>query len=239
MNLFLVILMVILATVGIFGIRKLIASLKFTAHKDRWVDQYLKFQSMQLLLALVFLGIVYLIAPDNLARFFRIGDLHAPSSGIRWLGIAAGTPWWQIALTMGFWITVGTGIFMFFQLKQVDVNVSVLIAAFPWVILLSAMNAFSEEVIFRLGVVSPLDGILPASVVVLISAALFGIPHYFGTPGGIIGALMAGFLGWLMALSLAETQGIFIAWGVHFVQDVVILSSQYLMKDAQSGRVNP
>lgn len=55
------------------------------------------------------------------------------------------------------------------------------------------------------------------------SALVFGLPHYFGTPGGVVGSLMAGFLGWLLAKSIQETGGIFWAWLIHFIQDVVIL----------------
>ncbi len=34
---------------------------------------------------------------------------------------------------------------------------------------------------------------------------------------------MAGFLGWLLATSMLQTGGIAWAWGIHFLQDVVIL----------------
>ena len=42
---------------------------------------------------------------------------------------------------------------------------------------------------------------------------------------GIVGALMAGLLGWLLAKSVLETSGIFWAWLIHFLQDVVIYSA--------------
>ncbi len=93
----------------------------------------------------------------------------------------------------------------------------------------SIANAFSEEAIFRIGIVSPLYGIFSVSVIVLISGLVFGAPHYFGMPSGVVGALMAGFLGWLLAMSLVETQGLLIAWAIHFVQDVVITPSMILM----------
>ena len=51
---------------------------------------------------------------------------------------------------------------------------------------------------------------------------LFGGGHYFGTPGGVTGVLLAGFLGWLLSKSIAETHGFGWAWLIHFVQDVVI-----------------
>jgi hypothetical protein len=65
---------------------------------------------------------------------------------------------------------------------------------------------------------------------------MFGLPHYFGTPSGVIGVLMAGFLGWLLAMSLVETQGIFLAWAIHFVQDVVIITSMILMSNKRNSQ---
>jgi len=37
------------------------------------------------------------------------------------------------------------------------------------------------------------------------------------------------FPGWLLAMSLVETQGFLLAWVIHFVQDVVIITSMILM----------
>lgn len=56
----------------------------------------------------------------------------------------------------------------------------------------------------------------------MVSALLFGIPHYLGTPGQLIGVLAAGFLGWFLAKSVLETKGLGWAWFVHFLQDVII-----------------
>jgi membrane protease YdiL (CAAX protease family) len=58
------------------------------------------------------------------------------------------------------------------------------------------MNALTEGAITCLSVVPALNGFLPRSVIFVISALIFGVPHYFGIPGGSLGALMAGFLGW-------------------------------------------
>jgi hypothetical protein len=58
--------------------------------------------------------------------------------------------------------------------------------------------------------------------IAIVSGALFGSAHYLGTPGGPSGCLLAGFLGWLLAKSVLETQGIGWAWFIHFVLDVII-----------------
>jgi hypothetical protein len=99
----------------------------------------------------------------------------------------------------------------------------------PWILLFSVNNAFVEEMITRFAVVSALDGLFPPNTVYLVSAAIFGGVHYFGTPGGIIGVLMAGFLGWFAAKSIGETGGFFWAWFIHFLQDVVIFTGLFFV----------
>lgn len=60
----------------------------------------------------------------------------------------------------------------------------------------------------------------------LINAVFFGLSHYlYGSPPGIIGFLMTGFLAWLLGKSILETRGLFWAWFIHFVADVVIFAS--------------
>jgi hypothetical protein len=63
---------------------------------------------------------------------------------------------------------------------------------------------------------------------------LFGIPHFFGMPSGIIGVLMAGLLGFVLAKSMYETNGIFWAWLIHFVQDILIIGTMFLMSNVKS-----
>lgn len=224
----------VLATAAIFALRRLTNNLKFTVHRDGQIDSTLKFQAAQLGLTLIVLVIIYLLNPVNFKTFFSVGEVFAPSSGINWLGIPPGMPWWEIAATMGMWITLATGLFMFFQLKKANARFSGLLPFIPWVILFSATNAFAEETIFRLGIVSPLSGQLSIPVIILLSGILFGIPHYFGMPKGLLGVLMAGFLGWLLAMSVVETQGMFLAWAVHFVQDVVIIASVFLIEASKN-----
>ncbi len=83
--------------------------------------------------------------------------------------------------------------------------------------------------IYRMGVVPPLNGLLQPMTIFIISAILFGIPHFGGMPSGLIGATMAGVLGLVLAKSLYETNGFFWAWTIHFIQDVIIIGTLFLM----------
>jgi uncharacterized protein len=226
---FLTLLLVALAAVGIFSLRALTDKIKTVFHQNSVVDFQIKFQSLQLILTAIVILFTYLLNPENFTMFFRMGDVNVHISKIAWLGVTGKETWLEIATSIGLFITLGTTIFMFFQLKKAGVDYRYFLFSLLWSIPFSMVNAFSEEAIFRIGIISPLYGILSVSAIVLISGVVFGIPHYFGMPSGIIGALMAGFLGWLLAMSLVETQGLFLAWVIHFVQDVVIITSMILM----------
>ena len=219
------ILLLALAIAAIFSLRPITDRLKITFHSNPVVNYQIKFQSLQLVLTAIVLLFVYFLNPKNFGTFFRLGDVNAHISKIPWLGVTGSETWLEIATSIGLYITIGTAIFMFFQLKKAGVAYRFFLFSLLWAIPFSAANAFSEEAIFRMGIVSPLFGVLSVPVIVLISGAVFGIPHYFGTPSGLIGVLMAGFLGWLLSLSLVETQGLLLAWSIHFVQDVVIITS--------------
>jgi membrane protease YdiL (CAAX protease family) len=224
-----------LAVAGIFALRPVTARIKTVFNQNSVVDFQIKFQSLQLVLTAIVLLLVYFLNPENFANFFRVGDVNAHISKIAWLGVTGNETWLEIASSIGLFITLGTAIFMFFQLKKAGANYRTFLFSLLWSIPFSMANAFSEEAIFRIGIVSPLYGIYSVAVIVLISAAVFGLPHYFGMPSGVAGALMAGFLGWLLAMSLVETQGLFLAWAIHFVQDVVIITAMILMSTRKNA----
>ena len=83
--------------------------------------------------------------------------------------------------------------------------------------------------IFRMGIVSPLKGLLQPMTIFIISAILYALPHMAGMPSGLIGATMTGILGLILAKSLYETNGFFWAWIIHFLQDVIIIGTLFLM----------
>jgi membrane protease YdiL (CAAX protease family) len=231
MTSFLTALIIGLAAAGIFALRPVTAKINTVFHSNPVVNTQIKFQSLQLILAAVVLLLTYLLNPENFTRFFRLGDVHDHISKIAWLGITGNETWLEIATSMGFFITLATGVFMFFQLKKAGVDYRYFLSSLLWSIPFSVANAFSEEAIFRIGIISPLYGALSVPVILLISGVVFGLPHYFGQPSGVVGVLMAGFLGWLLAMSLIETQGLLIAWAIHFAQDVVIITSMILMSN--------
>jgi hypothetical protein len=92
----------------------------------------------------------------------------------------------------------------------------------PAILFFAALNAFSEEMTFRAPMLATLEGPAGIRQAWAMSAVYFGIAHFYGVPYGWVGIALATFNGWLLGKALVETRGLFWAWWMHFLQDVVI-----------------
>ncbi|GGA58019.1 hypothetical protein GCM10011490_04850 [Pseudoclavibacter endophyticus] len=90
----------------------------------------------------------------------------------------------------------------------------------------AAMNAFTEEAIFRLPFVTMGENATNSRTYGLVmSSVVFGVYHYWGiAPNGLAGAFMSAFLGFVLAKSMQETGGSFWAFAIHMALDVPILT---------------
>lgn len=192
---------------------------------NTYLSFQLKYQLILLGSVLISLGVIFLVSRNQFLSLFRIGNLSAPASAVNWLGIKNDEKWTGLGINMLIVISLVTATFLFFQFKKMPISWNLLLVNFHWIILFSILNAFSEEMIFRFGLVTSLQTIVPVSGIIIISAIAFGVVHYGGTPGGFIGIGLAGLMGFILCKSLIETQGIFWAVLIHFVQDVLIISS--------------
>ncbi len=181
-------------------------------------------QLLRLGVALVMVINLWIIKRHRSDFFLVRGDIDAPVEPIKWLGVKAGTVWNRFGLLLSICISLGTLAFLiFFGRPSLDTIVQVL-PMLPVILLLASMNAFSEEMNYRASQLAVLQGVLSNRQALLLTAAYFGIGHYYGVPYGIIGVLMAAVLGWLLGKSMLETKGFFWAWIIHFLQDVMIFS---------------
>ncbi|MDP2385604.1 MAG: CPBP family intramembrane metalloprotease [Bacteroidota bacterium] len=166
---------------------------------------------------------------ENFLNYCSMGNISAPAQEMKLFGINANDSWAKTGISLTIIISLATGLFMFFQLKQVLVDWTLLQNGILWILLFSLTNSFGEEMIYRMGIVSPLKGLLPPMTIYIISAILFGLPHLAGMPSGFIGATMAGILGLVLAKSFHETNGFFWVWIIHFIQDVIIIGTLFLL----------
>jgi hypothetical protein len=87
----------------------------------------------------------------------------------------------------------------------------------------AAMNAFTEEAVFRLPYVTMGDNQCESSAYGLaMGSIVFGVFHYWGVaPNGLVGAIMSAALGFILAKSIQETKGFFWAFTIHFMLNLV------------------
>jgi uncharacterized protein len=201
-----------------------------------YIQAQTKYQLRLLACAVLVLGGLFYFRPTEVSGFFQIGNIAAPAAGVAWLGINEGESWLSLGVTLSVVITCMTSLFVYLQFRKTGGSFKQIQSHFGWIILFSVTNSFSEEIIFRLGIITTLLNHVDVHYILLISAIAFGLPHLKGMPNGIIGAGMAGLLGWILAKSMIETNGFFWAWVIHFLQDVVIFSALIMAKTASELR---
>jgi membrane protease YdiL (CAAX protease family) len=98
----------------------------------------------------------------------------------------------------------------------------------PLALVLAAMNSFAEEMLYRGVLFGPLLRLVTTNQAISMTAVLFGIAHYHGTPSGFPGMGLTFIAGWVFGLAMVETRSILLPWLLHFVPDAVIFVTSAL-----------
>ena len=181
-------------------------------------------QAPRLTLALVVIAAALPLFGDRRRFFLARGDLAAPAAPIRGIGMLRPTRWNRLAPILTLCLAGGTVTFLTLAGGAPLGNLAAAVPLLPFVLGFAAINAFGEEVTYRAPQLAGLQPVVGATHGLLITAAYFGIAHYYGVPYGIIGVVMSAALGWLLGRSMLETRGLFWAWFIHFVMDVAIFT---------------
>lgn len=193
-------------------------------------------QLLRLSVALVMIATLFVVKRRRSQFYLTKGELSAMAEPVPWLGVNKPISWRYFGAIVAFCISFGTLVFLLLAgIPQGDALLQVLMTL-PVILLLAAMNAFSEELNYRAALLSTLNGVVSQKQAVLISAAFFGIGHYYGVPYGIVGVMMSGFLGWLLGKAMLETKGFFWPWLIHFLQDVLIFAFMAMGAVVAGGR---
>ncbi|MBU7031497.1 MAG: CPBP family intramembrane metalloprotease [Theionarchaea archaeon] len=155
--------------------------------------------------------------------FFLVkGKIDAPVEPSRLLGMKKPEPWTRTGSIFAVIFTVFTIIFLVLTQKPSSNDVIGVLPLIPVCLLIAAMNAFNEEFTLRAAPLSELVPVLGKHRSLMITTVYFGLGHFYGVPNGILGVVLAGFLGWFLGKSMLETKGFFWAWFIHFLPDVFI-----------------
>jgi hypothetical protein len=181
-------------------------------------------QSLLLLVTLTIIAVLFLMKKHASAFFLVKGNTSAPVEPVKWLGIKQGERWNKLGPLFALMISAGTLTFLILAGRPpLDLVVRAL-PFLPAILIAAALNAFNEEMTYKASFLSVLEDVVGKHQSLWLMAAYFGIGHYYGVPYGVIGMIMAGFLGWFLGKSMLETRGLWWAWFIHFWQDVLIFS---------------
>lgn len=184
--------------------------------------------TLRLLVALAVLAGLLAVGRSRRDLFLVVGDLRATMHPTRLPGLGEPESWWTVGRNLGVVITLVTGLVLVLgnavPLPGVDD-----LWVVPVVLTFAAMNAFTEEFLFRSALIPQLSGTLGTYHAVYLTAVLFGLGHFYGTPSGLLGVVLAGFLGWFLGKSMVETGGFTYAFLIHFAQDVLIFGTMALV----------
>ena len=201
----------------------------FADSKSSFTFSYLELYIRDFGIALAVIAALWIIKKQRKNFFFTKGNLKAPIDKVVWLGIRQGESWRTFGWIFAIFASAAVCIPVFLSIQPTSSLINKMLPLLPAVFLFSAINAFNEEIYFRVSILSTLSEIIGKSNILLLSSVFFGLAHYLhGSPPGIVGFLMTGFLAWILGKSILETKGIFWAWFIHFVPDVIIFISYAL-----------
>jgi uncharacterized protein len=221
-------LIVVVATVLLLHPEWATGFVDLPVHPHAFVNGLALYQCYALTVALLIAGVVTILSPSS-RQFLSIGQVKAIAHQEKWLGINGRSTWLSNALQLLLFISIPTAVFMSLGVYYTGSLQGFQEGFIPWIILFSLTNSLAEELIFRFVLVGGLVDRYSSRTVLLCSAVLFGLPHYWGYPSGVVGVLMSGLLGYVLCKATIETKGLSIAWLIHFVQDLIIFTALFMM----------
>lgn len=181
-------------------------------------------QLTKLAVMIVMVSVLLALGYRGREMFLARGDLRAPITPVRALGFPRPVPWSRFALQWSVYIAVVVALGQWLVLRPDAGTMLAVVPMAPSILVYAAINAVTEELTYRAPLLATLEPVVGGRAALWQSAVFFGMAHYFGTPGGLGGAAVTVFLGWLLAKAMLETRGLFWAWWIHFLCDVAIFT---------------
>jgi hypothetical protein len=181
-------------------------------------------QTGKLAVALAMIAVLLVLGFKRRDLFLTLGNLRAPIEPVRLLGFPKPDSWMWFGLQWGFYIAAGLAAVQYFGMRPMGALLLKLVPVLPSVLFYAALNAFNEEATFRVPMLASLEPVAGSKQALWMGATFFGVAHYFGVPGGLVGVVLSIFMGWILSKAMLETRGLFWSWWIHFLSDVVIFA---------------
>lgn len=189
-----------------------------------WALSAISTHLLRLLPALIILAFLLFSGGKRSDLFLVKGNVRAPVEPSRLLGMKKAEPWTRIGTIFAVIFASVTLIYLvltnFPSLRTIELTLPLI----PVAILIAAINAFNEEFTLRAAPLSELKNSVGKHQGLMITTLFFGLGHFYGVPSGVLGVLLASFLGWFLGKSMLETKGFTWAWLIHFLPDVFIFT---------------
>lgn len=183
---------------------------KYKLHSIDFLDKQIKYQLVFFVVAsLVSLIIIY-ISNNDTAQTFAVRNISAGAKlGFILMAIFGAATIWLV----------------FPKWHQVVQAIECFNCHGFFITSLAAANALSEELVYR-GVLvhGTLNFLIPWQIATL-SALLFAVAHIRGQASGFFIIMGSAVEGWFLAILTMENHGLFWAWCIHFIQDIVIFTA--------------
>lgn len=185
---------------------------------------------LEILVALAVIAVLWLMKRDRKTFFFVKGQLDASIEPVRWLAIKTGESWKAFGWIFAGCAAAAVAIPTILGIAPSGETFLEALPLLPAAVLLAAINAFTEEAYYRCSLLSTLHEVIGKNQSLLLTVVFFGLGHWlYGSPPGLLGAAMVGFLAWLLGKAMLETKGFFWPWFIHLVPDVVVFFSYALL----------
>ncbi len=181
-------------------------------------------QTGKLVVALVMIGVLLMLGYKRRDFFLTRGHLRAPIEPVPLLGFPKRNPWPLFGLQWGFYIAIALAVVQYLGLRPSGDLMLKVIPILPSILFYAALNAFNEEITYRSPMLATLEPVSGSKRALWLAAYFFGIAHYFGTPGGVVGGILSIFMGWILGKGMVETRGLFWTWWIHFLSDIAIFT---------------
>ncbi len=202
---------------------------RFNAPGTPYFKGFAALMVLDILVALAVLAVLWLMKGDRRAFFLARGDLRAPVEPIPWLGIRKGESWRAFAWIFGGIAALAVAVPTFLAARPSGATLLRALPMLPAAAGLAAVNAFTEEAYFRCSLLSTLHEVIGRGHTLALILVFFGLSHWLhGSPSGVVGFAMTGFLAWIMARAMLDTRGLLAPWIIHFLPDVVVFFSYAL-----------
>ncbi len=189
-----------------------------------WALSAISTHLLRLAPALIILAFLLLNGRKRSDLFLAKGNISAPVEPSRLLGMKKSEPWTRTGTIFAAIFASVTLIYLTLSNPPSLSTIESALPLIPVAIVIAAINAFNEEFTLRAAPLSELRTSVGNHQGLLITTLFFGLGHFYGVPSGILGVLLASFLGWFLGKSMLETKGFTWAWFIHFLPDVFIFT---------------